>query len=150
MTGNGEYLQFYRQWTVEDSQNGMCAKSLHRQWNFLAWTPGCWPWKYGGACHLNTQGCRQGGGGWSPPPQILTHVTLLQKNIEKQERKKQLSGYKHAVLHTKIEAQKCPNIRILLSLRATNSLATLYIGRLSVLFLWTCSIVQSNLLCCCT
>ena len=54
-------------------------------------------------------------------PQILTHATLLQKNVEKQERKKQLSGYKHAVLHTKIEAQKCPNIRILLSLRATNS-----------------------------
>ena len=37
------------------------------------------------------------------PPHILTHVTLLQKNVEKQERKKQLSGYKHAVLHTKIE-----------------------------------------------
>ena len=33
------------------------------------------------------QGCRQGGGGWSPF-QILTHVTLLQKNLEKQERKK--------------------------------------------------------------
>ena len=49
------------------------------------------------------------GGGALKPPQILTHVTLLQKNAEKQERKKQLSGYKHAVLHTKIEAQKCPN-----------------------------------------
>ena len=24
------------------------------------------------------------------PPQILTHVTLLQKNVEKQQRKKQL------------------------------------------------------------
>ena len=34
-------------------------------------------------------------------------VTLPQKNVEKQERKKQLSGCKHAVLHTKIEAQKC-------------------------------------------
>ena len=39
------------------------------------------------------QGCRQ-----APPPQILTHVTLLQNNLEKKERKKQLLGYKHAVL----------------------------------------------------
>ena len=47
------------------------------------------------------QGCRQGGGAGgaeAPPPQILTHVTLLQKNLEKQERKKQLLGYKHAAL----------------------------------------------------
>ena len=57
-------------------------------------------------------GVGKGGAGGLKPPQILTHATLLQKNIEKQERKKQLSGYKHAVLHTKIEAQKCLNIRI--------------------------------------
>ena len=44
-----------------------------------------------------------GGGGGArgaeaPLPQILTHVTLLQKNLEKQERKKHLLGYKHATL----------------------------------------------------
>ena len=27
-TGNGEKPQFYRQWTVEDSQNGLCAKKF--------------------------------------------------------------------------------------------------------------------------
>ena len=43
------------------------------------------------------QGCRQGGGRGCPL-QILTHVTLLLKSLEKQERKKQLSGYKHAAL----------------------------------------------------
>ena len=42
------------------------------------------------------QGCRQGGGGGGGLN--LTHVTLLEKNLEKQERKKQLLGYKHAAL----------------------------------------------------
>ena len=88
------------------------------------------------------QGCRQGGGlGGLKPPQILTHVTLLQKNVEKQERKNSFQ-----VISMQIEAQKC---RILLSLRATNSLATLHIGRLSVLFLWTCSIVHQFSRTCC-
>ena len=30
-TGNGENPQFYGQWTIEDSQNGLCAKTLQRQ-----------------------------------------------------------------------------------------------------------------------
>ena len=48
-------------------------------------------------CEVNNKGV--GKGGAEAPPQILTHVTLLQKNLEKQEReKKQLSGYKHAAL----------------------------------------------------
>ena len=87
------------------------------------------------------QGCRQGGG--LKPPQIwLNSCYFTAKERWKTTEKKQLSGYKHAVLHTKNEAQKCPNIPILLSLRATNSLATLHIDRLSVLFLSTCSIIH--------
>jgi len=36
-TGNGENPQFYGQWTVEDSQNGLYAKSLQRQRILSAW-----------------------------------------------------------------------------------------------------------------
>ena len=35
----GENPQFYQQWTVEDFQNGLCAKSLQRQRILSAWTP---------------------------------------------------------------------------------------------------------------
>ena len=51
----------------------------------------------------DTKGVGKGGGSGGaeappppPPPQILTHVTLLQKNVEKTREEKQLSGYKHA------------------------------------------------------
>ena len=39
-TGNGENPQFYGQWTVQDSQNGLWAKSLRRQRILSAWIPG--------------------------------------------------------------------------------------------------------------
>ena len=45
---------FYRQWTVEDTQNGLCAKSLQRQRIPSVWTPGLLTLKYRGACHLKT------------------------------------------------------------------------------------------------
>ena len=38
--GNGENPQFYRQWTVEDSQNWLCTKSSQRQRILSAWIPG--------------------------------------------------------------------------------------------------------------
>ena len=39
-TGNGENPQFYGQWTVQDSQNGLCAKILPRQRILSARIPG--------------------------------------------------------------------------------------------------------------
>ena len=39
-TGNGENPQFYGQWTVQDSQNGLLAKILQRQRVLSAWIPG--------------------------------------------------------------------------------------------------------------
>ena len=38
-TGNGENPQFYGQWTVQDSQNGLCTKSIPRQRIPSAWIP---------------------------------------------------------------------------------------------------------------
>ena len=92
------------------------------------------------------------GGGGAEAPQILTHVTSLQKNVEKQERKKQLLGYKHADLHTKIEAQKCPNIEICCHyMQQTHWLHCHRQIVSSVLVdMQYCTPVQSNLLCCCT
>ena len=40
LTGNGENPQIYGQSTVQDSQNGLCAKSLPRQRVLSAWIPG--------------------------------------------------------------------------------------------------------------
>ena len=37
---NGENPQFYGQWTVEDSKNVLCAKSLPRQRILSAWNQG--------------------------------------------------------------------------------------------------------------
>ena len=51
--GNEENPQFYGQRTVEDSQNGLYAKSLQRQRILSAWTPGLLTLKFRGACHLN-------------------------------------------------------------------------------------------------
>ena len=39
-TGNGENPQFYGQWTVENSQKGLCAKTLRRQRILSAWILG--------------------------------------------------------------------------------------------------------------
>ena len=39
-TGNGENPQFYGQWTVWDSQNGLCAKIFRKQRILSAWIPG--------------------------------------------------------------------------------------------------------------
>ena len=39
-TGNGENPQFYEQWTVEDSENWLYAKSFTRQKSLSAWIPG--------------------------------------------------------------------------------------------------------------
>ena len=50
-TENGEYPQIYG--TVEDSQNGLCAKSLQRQKILSAWTPDLLTLKFRGACHFN-------------------------------------------------------------------------------------------------
>ena len=50
-TRNGENSQFYGQWTVEDSQNGTCAKKFtDKEFYQLGFQD--WPWKYRGVCHL--------------------------------------------------------------------------------------------------
>ena len=36
LTGNGENPQFYRQWMVEDSKNGLCAKRLTKTKNSIS------------------------------------------------------------------------------------------------------------------
>ena len=96
------------------------------------------------------QGCRQGGGwgGWSPPPDFNS-CYFTAKERWKQERKKQLSGYKHAVYiqNWSSKVSKYTNSAVITCNKLIGYTAR---RRLSVLFLWTCSIVQSNLLCCCT
>ena len=51
-TGNGENPQFYGEWTVWDSQSGLCDKILQTQRILSAWFQVCWPWKYRVPCHL--------------------------------------------------------------------------------------------------
>ena len=65
-TGNGENPQFYGQWTVEDSQNGLCAKSLQRQRILSAWIPGLLTLKIQGSVPL-----------WSHNPKPIQGLNVI-------------------------------------------------------------------------
>ena len=100
------------------------------------------------------QGCRQGGGlgGLKPPPDFNS-CYFTAKERWKQERKKQLSGYKHAILHTNIEAQKCPkytNSAVITCNKLIGYTAHRQIVSSVLVDMQYCTPVQSNLLCCCT
>ena len=58
-TENGENPQFYRWWTVENSQNGMCAKSLQRQRILSVWTQGLLTLKIQGSVRTFTPKWKQ-------------------------------------------------------------------------------------------
>ena len=92
----------------------------------------------------NLQGCRQGGGagGAEAPPDFNT-CYFTAKECWKTREEKQLSGYKHANWIKLKSVEFCCHY-----VQQTHWL-TLHIGRLSVLFLWTCSIVHQFSRTCC-
>ena len=53
-TGNGENAQFYGQWTVQDSQNGLFANVYKDKEFYQLGFQVCWPWKFRVVCHLKT------------------------------------------------------------------------------------------------